>query len=81
MITVASNAAGARPENPYFTVTVDRHGTFRIDDVPAGSYSLGVRFQQNDAGHLRDYRFTVPPTKGDLAEQPIDLGVLTLVKP
>ncbi len=80
MITVASDAAEARTPSPYFTVTVDRDGKFRIDDVPAGSYSLNVRFQRDDAGHLQGHRFDVHPANGDLSEQPVDLDVLTLEK-
>jgi hypothetical protein len=44
-------------------------------------YSLSVQFERNGAGHLRDHQFTVLPAKGDLAEQPVDLGVVKLVKP
>jgi hypothetical protein len=49
--------------------------------VPAGSYSLSVRFQRESAGELRDHRFNVPSANGDLSAQPVDLGVLTLEKP
>ncbi len=63
------------------TATVDRDGKFRIDDVPAGNYSLSVRFQRDDAGHLFNQRFAVPPTKEGVSDQPVDLGTLTLQKP
>jgi hypothetical protein len=33
-----------RKTSPYFTATVDRDGSFRIDDVPQGSYTLEVWF-------------------------------------
>ena len=66
--------------SPYFTVTVDRDGKFRIDDVPAGDYSLSVRFMREDVGHLSDHRFRVPALEGDAAGRPVDLGTLKLEK-
>jgi hypothetical protein len=80
IFTVVSDAAEARARSPYFTVTVDRDGKFRIDDVPAGSYSLNVRFQRAGAGHLECHRFDVFHAKDDLLEPPVDLGILTLEK-
>ena len=68
--------------SPYFTATVDRDGTFRIDDVPAGNYSLSARLEhQGQVGRLRSRRFTVPAANGNRADQPVDLGVLTMEKP
>ena len=66
---------------PSLTATVGRDGKFRIDDVPAGNYLLSVRFQREDAGHLFNQRFAVPPTKAGESAQPVDLGTLTLQKP
>jgi beta-lactamase regulating signal transducer with metallopeptidase domain len=74
-VTVVSGADG-----PYFTVTVDREGKFRIDDVPAGDYSLSVRFRRDNAGGLSNYRFSVPMLEGDAAGRPVDLGTLKLEK-
>ena len=65
---------------PNFTASVDRDGTFRIDDVPAGDYSLGVLFMQDAAGHLQNHRFRVPAPEGDPAARPVDLGTLKLEK-
>ena len=67
-------------KSPYYTVTVDREGKFRIDDVPAGDYLLSVRFMKEDAGHLSDHRFRVPALEGDAAARPVDLGTLKLEK-
>ena len=53
LVTVQSDATEDRAAGPYFTATVDRDGKFRIDDVPAGDYSLSVRFQRDDAGICR----------------------------
>ena len=61
--------------------TVDRDGTFRIDDVPPGVYSLNVLLQRNQAGQLQNHRFSVPTSREDPSVQPVDLGVLKLEKP
>jgi hypothetical protein len=65
--------------SPSFNVSADRDGTFRIDDVPSGSYQLSIYFHNGGAvpGQLRDYKFTVP----DDSEHPskeLDLGVVHL---
>jgi protocatechuate 3,4-dioxygenase beta subunit len=80
LVNVASDAAETRAASPYLTATVDRDGTFRIDDVPAGKYSLSVQFQRDGAGHLRNHRFEVPSTEGDSIAKPVDLGMLRLEK-
>ena len=69
-----------REENPYFQATVAADGTFRIDDVPAGTYALSMYFSQNGLGRLRlpEYQFTVPPMEGGRADEELDLGVLTI---
>ena len=62
-----------------FTATVGPDGIFRIDDVPAGSYSLRASIDHQDAGFLHDYRFTVPPTEAKTPADSLDLGSLPLV--
>ncbi len=69
-----------RSKSLYITASVDRDGTFRIDDMPAGDYSLRVRSSQHKAGQLMDYRFSVPKIDGDRSDQPFDLGELVLVQ-
>ncbi len=64
-------------ENPYFNVSVDRDGNFRIEDVPPGEYSLSVDMNERPIGQLRDHAFSVPAAEGD-AKEPVELGVLTL---
>ena len=81
LVTIQSDGNEARADKPPFKPTVSRAGLFRIDDVPAGSYSLIVRFQRDQAGHLSEYRLKVSSAKGDLSAQPVDLGVLTLEGP
>jgi hypothetical protein len=67
--------------SPHFTASVDRDGSFRIDDMPPGKYVLSVRFSRHEAGHLSGYRFSVPEAGSAEARRPIDLGVLTLERP
>jgi uncharacterized GH25 family protein len=67
-----------RKTSPYITASVDRDGSFRIDDVPPGTYRLSVRFDQHAAGRLRNHRLSVPAIEAEQADEPLDLGVLTL---
>ena len=73
-------AVGHQQDAPYLMATVDRDGSFRIDDAPAGDYSLNVFYANNGQRYLIDRRFTVPAPAGDAAAKPIDLGVLKLEK-
>jgi beta-lactamase regulating signal transducer with metallopeptidase domain len=65
---------------PYITASVDRDGSFRIDDVPAGNYVLGVNFSKKAAGTLSGHRFSVPPVEEGRTGEPLELGTLTLDK-
>lgn len=65
-----------RMSSPFYSASIARDGTFRIDDVPAGHYLLSVQFQEHPAGQLLNYALTVPEEMD--ARKPIDLGVLTL---
>jgi hypothetical protein len=76
-----------RSEYPYFTATIDRDGSFRIDGVQSGDYLLSVRFdlggrtsRKNAPGGLSAHHFSVPPVEDGLATEPLDLGTLTLTK-
>jgi hypothetical protein len=81
LVTVRSAAEEANSTGPNFTATVDHDGKFRIDDVPAGDYSLSEYFFQGDgAGRLQNLRFIVPPAADDPSTKPIDLGTLVLEK-
>jgi len=66
---------------PSYTATVDHDGAFRIDDMPAGDYVMDVRFNQQAAGVLNGYRFTLHPLEAEQSIQPLDLGSLQLEKP
>ena len=78
LIHVTSDEAETRPPIGYWKATVDRDGKFRIDDMPAGNYSLNVLFRRDEAGALQNHRFKVPSSEDDRAEQPVDLGELRL---
>ena len=65
-----------RDAAPHFRASVNRDGTFRIDDVPAGDYTLSVRFGRD--GKLSGHRFSVPSPEKNNTDQPLDLGVLVL---
>jgi beta-lactamase regulating signal transducer with metallopeptidase domain/uncharacterized GH25 family protein len=80
-VRVQPVAAEMRGINPQWTAAVDRDGKFRIDDMPAGDYSLSARFQQDPPGRLGDHRFKVFLADGDRAVEPVDLGELKLNKP
>jgi Carboxypeptidase regulatory-like domain len=63
---------------PYLTATVDRDGSFRIDDAPEGRYTLSVSWMNGIAGTLANHRFEVPAVEAGRDEKPIDLGTLKL---
>jgi hypothetical protein len=63
----------------YTMATVDKHGSFRIDDLPAGEYALNVRFSQYSPGSILEYLFVVPPKEtGTLPISPLELPPLRL---
>ncbi len=59
-------------------VSVDRDGSFRIDDMPSGKYRMNVDFSKHSAGILNGYQFTVPPIEGKYTEKPFNLGIIQL---
>jgi hypothetical protein len=62
----------------YVWATVGRHGAFHLDDLPADNCVLCVPFQEQPAGQLSNYRFSVPPIEGGYTSEPLDLGELVL---
>jgi hypothetical protein len=60
----------------YFRAILDRDGAFRIDDVPAGEYSLEINFITDNYADFWRRPISVP--KPDGSGKPLDLGVLTL---
>ena len=73
-------------ESLRFRASVAPNGSFRIDDVPAGTYAMTVYFHSDNPkihpspGHLINYIFSVPPAEKNSEAKPIDLGTLTLKK-
>lgn len=56
-----------------FLASVAADGSFRIDDVPAGVYTLTVRFAAPETCSLPTYRFTVPPIDGGRSNEPLSI--------
>jgi hypothetical protein len=68
-----------RDSSSYFNASLNRDGTFRIDDMEPGSYVLNITFSsENVPGKLRNFKFTVP-SGGDGQPDPlVDLGPIKL---
>src|SRR5262249_44152872 len=67
--------------SPSFSVSVDRDGSFRIDDVPEGKYVLRLQdFYRKLPGSLAQVQFTVPAVDASTRDKSVELGVLTLQK-
>jgi hypothetical protein len=80
LVSAMSDENEPRAAGAYLVATVDRDGRFRIDDVPAGHYSLSVRFNREHEGWFLAQRLNVSPTTGESAVRPVDLGMLNLEK-
>jgi protocatechuate 3,4-dioxygenase beta subunit len=63
-----------------FHVTPDCKGNFCIDDVPPGSYFLGVSFRGGAGFGIPARTLDVPEVNEKLAQRPVDLGMLTLTR-
>ena len=74
-------AQAAREERcnaaPFFTASVARDGSFRIDDVSPGKYLLSVEFDGPNESELAvlHHRFAMPDTD---TSEPLDLGTVVL---
>lgn len=67
-----------RSKDSLYRATCDSQGRFQIDDMPAGNYSLSVRFTEKpNIGLLRNYSFTVPESNASSGEV-FQLGSLQL---
>jgi RNA polymerase sigma factor (sigma-70 family) len=78
-VDARSSGPGATESAHFLSATVARDGSFHLDDVPAGDYSLTVMFMQDEVGGLFNHEFKVPPAAGS-AVKPVDLGTLRLQK-
>lgn len=84
------NRAGGGPSaRQPWSVVLDRDGSFRIEDVPAGSYDLNFAVLQpllDGSGRPTDRAMatahrevTVPEMPGGRSDEPLDLGTIPLV--
>jgi hypothetical protein len=79
-------AMTARKVRLTFVGVMQADGSFRINDVPAGDYALAVALcgpavlggMGKAIGSL-EHRFTVPPMPGGRSDEPLGLGILTVV--
>jgi hypothetical protein len=78
LVTVRADDPQLNESNPTFSATVDRHGSFAIDDVPQGNYVLNVQFLRRIECGMISRRFSVPAINEKLSQRPVDLGALTL---
>ena len=67
-------------EIPRFTISIAGDGSFQIDDVPAGKYTLKLWSHGSIQASLKPLSITVPAIKADQTTEPIDLGDLILEK-
>ena len=71
-------AEKSKREAPRYSASCDTEGHFRIDDVPAGKYTLNVSFfESQGVGQLQNYDFTIPELNAKEGKI-FDLGDLQL---
>jgi len=72
-----------------FAVRVEGDGSFRADDVTAGTYTLNItladlpKAKQCGPGEeiaMATHEFTMPPIAGGVSDVPLDLGTLPVVR-
>ena len=83
---MAYQEARAQHESKDFTFTLKSDGSFRVDDVPEGSYRLVAKCSEpaTSGSHgetiaLIQHEFTVSGTPGTVDHKQLDLGILQLV--
>lgn len=62
----------------FFWASAGADGTFRIDDMPPGTYLLSAHLDGKVRLALPEYKFTIPPIEGDRSDEPLDLGDVRL---
>ena len=77
----------ARPADTSFTLNVEPDGSFRIDDVRAGTYELIIEVNKkpteqggpgNEALATTRHQVVVPEMPGGRSDDPLDLGGIPL---
>jgi hypothetical protein len=71
------------PQHDQITTDINPDGTFRMDDVPPGTYALSVQCGISDARSLEivgtvESSLTVPSIGGGYRDEPFDIGVVPL---
>ena len=80
-----------RKPSASFNILIEQDGSFRIDDVSAGIYTLSVYIHAPPQGQHRPFgdmiasvnknNITVPDMPGGRSDEPLDLGTVQLEKP
>ena len=79
--------ARAKVEKIYYALPLKADGTFRVGDIPAGTYALSIQIYSGSVerptssgrwvGDIK-HEFTVPDMEGGRSDEPLDLGKLTV---
>lgn len=73
----------------YYPVNIEKDGTFRIEDVEPGNYTLQIRINASAPGQLYvpgndgwlvNTSFTIPPIDGGQTDEPLAIPPLTLTR-
>jgi hypothetical protein len=77
---VRSEWEARKSEHPQFHASVDRDGTFRIDNVASGTFVLSEWMGLSDFKLAMTPRsIEIPEFEGDYEETPLDLGEIELI--
>ncbi|WP_435019947.1 carboxypeptidase regulatory-like domain-containing protein [Tundrisphaera sp. TA3] len=71
-----------------YSVKIEPDGSFRVDDVPAGDYTLSIAINEPPQGNLcgiggellgsATHSFSIPEMPGGRSDEPLDVGTLEL---
>ena len=76
-------------QSKYYGVRVESDGSFRVDDVPAGAYTLNItltdmppanRGGPGDEIAVTTHQFTMPPIAGGVSDEAFDLATLPVTR-
>jgi len=95
-IAASEHFFGAYRTIQYYHALCDSSGSFRLQDVPSGTYELAINVRKSNVNSVSTDRWapredrdiaaivqeiTVPETPGGQSDEPLDLGTLQLVPP